>query len=233
MLVLKLFHGTPMYSQAPQLQQDLFSSHRFNILASIGLFATTLPPQQLESGYITLLLKTLQGLLILTLRYYMILWCLWPHLLLSPLLLSSGHPDPFAIPGTCQVCFCCRTWALSICSTWYSSPRCHRGCFLFSFIAGLRHCLLSERCPDHTIPVQSFTLLQLLALFISLVGSMVYFSIAFALCFLSVSPSYNLCSTRTEICFVLCSVRSILRLRAWDLHSNVASAWLFDFGQIL
>lgn len=122
MLVLKLFHGTPMYSQAPQLQQDLFSSHRFNILASIGLFATTLPPWQLESGCITLLLKTLQGLLILTLTYYMILWCLWPHLLLSPPLLSSGHPDPFAIPGTCQVCFCFRTCALSICSTWILPP---------------------------------------------------------------------------------------------------------------
>lgn len=129
MLVLKLFHGTPMYSQAPQLQQDLFSSHRFNILASIGLFATTLPPWQLESGYITLLLKTLQGLLILTLRYHMILWCLWPHLL-SPLLLSSGHTDPFAIPGTCQVCFCFRTCALSICAAWYSSPRCHYGWLL-------------------------------------------------------------------------------------------------------
>lgn len=44
MLVFKLIHETPMYSQAPQLQQELFISHRFNILASIGLFATTLPP---------------------------------------------------------------------------------------------------------------------------------------------------------------------------------------------
>lgn len=85
MLVFKLFHGTPVYSQAPQLQQELFNSHRFNVLASIGLFATALPPWQLESGS-TLLLKTLQRLLILTIRYYMILWCLWPHLLLSPLL---------------------------------------------------------------------------------------------------------------------------------------------------
>lgn len=168
MLVFKLFHGTPMYSQAPQLQQELFNSHRFNMLASTGLFATTLPPWQLESGYSTLLLKTLQRLLILTIRYYMILWHLWPHLLLSPLLLSSGHPDPFAIPGTYQVCFGFRTYALSVCSTWYSSPRCHYGWFLFSFSAWPGQCLLHDLYPDHAIPIQSFTLLQLLALFISL-----------------------------------------------------------------
>lgn len=102
MLVFKLFHGTPMYSQAPQLQQELFNSHRFNMLASTGLFATTLPPWQLESGYSTLLLKTLQRLLILTIRYYMILWHLWPHLLLSPLT-QLWPPRPFCyswnIPG--------------------------------------------------------------------------------------------------------------------------------------
>ena len=83
-------------------------------------------------------------------------------------LISSGHPDPFAIPGTYQVCFGFRTCALSVCSTWYSSPRCHYGWFLFSFSAWLGHCLLNELYPDHTVPIQSFTLLQLPALFISL-----------------------------------------------------------------
>lgn len=69
-----VFHGTPRYSQTPQLQQELFSSHRFNILGfHQSLCYMTLPPWQPESGYITLLLKTLQGPLIKTITCYVIL----------------------------------------------------------------------------------------------------------------------------------------------------------------
>ena len=188
MLVFKLFHGTPVYSQAPQLQQELFSSHRFNVLASIGLFATALLPWQLESGS-TLLLKTLQRLLILTIRYYMILWCLWPHLLLSPLLsalatqtlllflehtryaLVSGPVHwVFALPGILPP---------DVIMAGSFSPSVLGSDTAFSMSSTLT--TLFQYSPLLFSNFQHFLF--------PLVGSLVYFSIAFALCFLSVSPN--------------------------------------------
>lgn len=80
-----MFCGTPRCHPTPQLQLELLSFHRFNILGFHCSFFSYLVPGQPESGYITLVLKTFQGFII-AVRCYMILLCLWSHLLLG-----SGH----------------------------------------------------------------------------------------------------------------------------------------------
>lgn len=146
-----VFHGTPRYSQTPhfQLESSTFIGLvflRFHWSLCSYLDSLTHPPTpQLDLGYITLLLKTLQGLL-MAIRF---LLCpssspffLLLHSALATLLFLE-HPRRAFISGPLHCCFLCLV-------------RCLYGWLPHLLQCLCRHCPLSEICADHTIQIHSF-----------------------------------------------------------------------------